>query len=230
VKRSTSGPLAALGHELRNPINALRINLEVLRQELEGGEEASNVLHRMDRQLAFLSSLVEDIVRSGAVAAAPAGRVRLGAIIASAVETCRHLIEGKVQEIHFPTGTPGPWVAADPLHIEQILINLLANASRYTPAGGSIRIRAGLATGGEVSIEVEDTGIGLEPEELDRLFEPGFRSSRTGAAASKGTGLGLPLSRRLAAKSGGRITASSSGPGLGSRFTLTLPGCPAEDA
>lgn len=224
VKRPTPGPLAALGHELRNPINALRINLEVLRQELESGEDAAAVLRRMDRQLSFLSDLVEDMMRRGAEPAPATVKVQLGPIIASAVETCLHLFEGKQQEIQFRAGAPDPLVEGDSLHIEQILINLLSNASRYTPAGGSVRVRAGLAASGEVSVDVEDTGIGLDSEELDRLFERGFRSSRTGAMASKGTGLGLPLSRRLAARSGGRITASSPGPGLGACFSLILPG------
>jgi signal transduction histidine kinase len=111
-------------------------------------------------------------------------------------------------------------VSGDERRIRQILFNLLSNAVKFTPAGGRIDVAAGLV-GGDVQLAVRDTGPGIAPEDLDRIFEE-FQQSDAGAKHHEGTGLGLALSKRLVELHGGRIWVESE-VGVGSRFVFTLP-------
>jgi signal transduction histidine kinase len=111
-------------------------------------------------------------------------------------------------------------VSGDERRIRQILFNLLSNAVKFTPAGGRIDVAASLV-GGDVQLAVSDTGLGIAPEDLDRIFEE-FQQTDAGAKQHEGTGLGLALSKRLVELHGGRIWVESE-VGVGSRFLFTLP-------
>jgi signal transduction histidine kinase len=113
-------------------------------------------------------------------------------------------------------------VNGDPVRLEQVLANLLLNASRYTPAGGRIAVRACLEAG-EVAIIVEDDGQGMSPELVERLFEPFVQGQPCGSSPDGGLGLGLSLVRGILALHGGRVEARSEGPGRGSTFLMWLP-------
>jgi signal transduction histidine kinase len=123
-------------------------------------------------------------------------------------------------------GDTGVFVLADPLRLRQILLNLLSNAIKFTDAG-SVRVAAS-AAGQEVRLDVTDTGVGIDPEDLERMFEE-FTQAKTGRSKSaQGTGLGLPISRRLAELMGGRIVVASK-VGEGTTFTLFLPASAEEE-
>jgi CheY-like chemotaxis protein len=117
---------------------------------------------------------------------------------------------------------PELWVCGDPVRLAQVLVNLLNNAARYTPAGGEIRLETE-ADAQQARVSVVDNGIGLAPEELPHLFEMFTQVSRHHGGAKGGLGIGLSLARRLMEMHGGSVSAHSEGPGRGSRFTVTLP-------
>ena len=120
---------------------------------------------------------------------------------------------------------------ADPTRLEQILVNLLTNAAKYTPPGGRIQLTAGTEDG-EVVFRVRDNGVGIAPELLPRLFELFAQADRSLARSEGGLGIGLTVARSLAEMHGGTVTASSDGPGMGSEFVVRLPAAeaPAEAA
>jgi signal transduction histidine kinase len=125
--------------------------------------------------------------------------------------------------MHAWTVTVAPlWVDADATRLEQVFDNLLHNAIKYTPAGGTIAVQ-GRAADGMAEFEVSDTGIGIAPATLPLIFEALVQGPVTIDRAQGGLGLGLALVRELATLHGGTVTAASAGPGQGSTFTLRLP-------
>jgi signal transduction histidine kinase len=157
-----------------------------------------------------------------------AGRMALGTDmvdVADVVHGCERvlapLVAAKGQElrVHIPQGTPP--IRGDAARLKQVILNLLTNAHKFTPEGGTITV-ACTVTGETVSLTVRDTGIGIAPEHAALVFEP-FRRVETGYARSQsGTGLGLALSRRLVELMGGTLTVESA-PGAGSIFTVMMP-------
>ena len=121
------------------------------------------------------------------------------------------------------------WVRADPERLRQILINLVGNAVKYSPAGGQVLVAARSAGEGRVELSVSDQGLGIAPEELDRIFDPYQRVNSTATRRIKGTGLGLYIVRHLVERLGGTIRVESS-LGRGSTFTVSLPTAAPADA
>ncbi len=114
---------------------------------------------------------------------------------------------------------------ADPLKLEQVLVNLVANAVKFTPAGGEVSVEAGPdpAADGSVLIRIRDTGEGIAREHLERIFEPFFQAAPRTERRPRGTGLGLAICRQIVSLHGGAIWAESDGRGRGSTFTVRLP-------
>jgi signal transduction histidine kinase/ActR/RegA family two-component response regulator len=218
--------LAMLGHELRNPMAAIRNALWVLDEV--GSQEEQEVRQRevIMRQTRHLVRMVDDLL--------DVSRVTLGKIILQrrpvdlrdVVEHClaelgmTALARGNDLELTVETGTAV--VMGDPVRLEQVACNLLQNAIKYTPRGGRLWISVE-TEGKEALLRVRDTGIGLSPEMLQTIFEPFAQVESSRQRSEGGLGLGLPLVRSLAEMHGGRVEAASDGPGKGSEFTVRFP-------
>jgi PAS domain S-box-containing protein len=215
--------LAALSHELRSPLAALRTGVDVL---THGGGAVGRVLPGIDRQVSHMTRLVDDLldasrVAHGKVTLRPE-RADLRVVADTAVELARPQLDaaGHILAVDRP---PDPaWVTADPVRLAQVLVNLLTNAARYTPAGGRVTLRV-LASGGDAVATVTDTGEGIPADQLERVFDPFGQAGRLPERTRGGLGLGLAIARGLSELHGGTLRAESNGPGQGSTFTLRLP-------
>jgi signal transduction histidine kinase len=239
--RHKSAFLARMSHELRTPLNAIIGFAEVL---LDGGLAPSEAERRefLGHILAsgrHLLGLINEALDLSRIEAGRMdlrrSRVDLGALIEEVAAAAKVLAGKKPIRISHAAaaGLPPAW--ADPARVRQVLLNLVGNAVKFTPAGGEIAIRArrsaGAAggqgsrgaeeSGGWVEISVADSGIGIAPEEQGRIFEE-FRQVPGAESAGQGTGLGLAVARRLVELHGGAIGVESA-PGQGSTFTFTLP-------
>jgi signal transduction histidine kinase len=215
--------LAMLGHELRNPLAAIAGALQVLDMPAANAQMAAHARDIGRRQARHLTRIVDDLldvrrILSGKV---ELKRTRLdaGALLLHCCET-RQIVDAGVHA--WTVAVPPLWVDGDATRLEQVFDNLLHNAMKYTPAGGTIAVRAHAADGMAV-IEVSDTGIGMAPGTLPLIFEALVQGPVGIDRAQGGLGLGLALVRELAALHGGSVTAASPGPGQGSTFTLRLP-------
>lgn len=221
--------IANVSHELRSPLTSMRGFL----QGILDGTVAPSDRHRY-LELAFdetlrLSRLVNDLLD---LAALEAGEVQFDLAALDPAEAARRAAakmepqaaaKGLTLAVDAAEGLPA--VLADPDRLEQVLINLLDNAVRFTPPGGSVTISVRPAPGG-VALAVADTGPGLAPEELERVWERFYKGDRARTRGAGGTGLGLPIVRQLVLAMGGTVAAAST-PGRGSTFTVTLPAAPA---
>ncbi len=218
--------LATLAHELRNPLAPIRSAQQVLDRAIAEPGVARNALGVIDRQLRQLSRLVGDLLDLSRVAS---GKLELrrnplaiASVLESAVETKEPLIAAESLELSLELPESGLWVDGDPARLSQVFANLLDNAVKFTPAGGSIRIEA-RSVENEVEVRVVDSGIGIEPELLPSIFEM-FRQAGNGADGGRaGLGIGLTLSKQIVELHGGTIEVQSSGLGQGSTFTVRLP-------
>src|SRR5262249_16647302 len=148
--------------------------------------------------------------------------VDLAPVVERTVEATRPLIEDRRQTLTVDL-PPGPVrLEADPTRLEQVLANLLNNAAKYTDHGGHVWLSA-RHEAGELPIRVRDTGMGIAPDMLARIFEPFMQADRVLHQAQGGLGIGLTLVRRLVEMHGGTVTAHSAGPGKGSEFVVRLP-------
>jgi PAS domain S-box-containing protein len=217
--------LAMLAHELRNPLAAVSNAAAVLdaRGDAEGEAWAREVIARQARQLA---RLVDDLMDISRIAR---GKLQLKAERLDATGPLRRAsqaLEGVMaaKRHAFRADLPeGPvWVDADPTRLEQMVVNLLHNAAKYTDPGGHVALEARIE-GGTLAVDVTDDGVGLAPEMLARIFEPFAQVDTSLHRSQGGLGIGLTLVRTLAGLHGGTVEAASAGPGRGSRFTLRLP-------
>jgi signal transduction histidine kinase len=218
--------LAMLAHELRNPLAPLRNAIALLSRTLGPGTAQRQSLEMADRQVRQLTRLVDDLLD---VSRITQGKITLHreqlavcAVVAEAVEAIRPVVEQRGQRLSLRLPPESPTVRADPLRLAQVLENLLSNASKYTDPGGAIDVEVEAADD-EVAIRVRDTGIGLPPEQLERVFELFTQVDAGSDRTQGGLGIGLSLVRQLVAMHGGRVTAHSDGPGRGACFVVRLP-------
>jgi signal transduction histidine kinase/ActR/RegA family two-component response regulator len=214
--------LAMLGHELRNPLAAIRNAIAVARLDAEQRARALDIAHRQTAQLA---QLVDDLVD---VARVTQGKIRLrkehvvlGTIIQRAIEATRPAID---ERGHTLTVGAVPLVVleGDPTRLEQVLVNLLSNAAKYTPPGGIIEISTELQ-GDEVLVRVRDNGTGIAPGMLPRVFDLFAQADDTLNRSQGGLGIGLTIVRQLVELHGGHIEALSDGLAQGAEFVVRLP-------
>jgi signal transduction histidine kinase/CheY-like chemotaxis protein len=218
--------LAVLGHELRNPLAPLQNGLELLAL---GAHDQALVAHArqvMERQLRHLVRLVDDLldvarIRSGKIVL-EIERVELSAMVASAVELARPLIDARSHELEVILPPESPWTQADRIRLPQLLANLLNNAAKYTAEGGNITLSVSRMES-DVVVSVRDTGIGMDREALENVFELFAQAAGPSHVVQGGLGVGLSLARSIAELHGGVLTAHSEGPGKGSEFVLRLP-------
>ena len=216
--------LAMLGHELRNPLSSVSNAAQLLRLGRHDPALLDNVSDILARQAEHMTRLVDDLLEVGRVTG---GKVRLerepldlAAVAGDVVGTWRS--GGRFRHHQVSTELSPAWALADRARTEQIVSNLLDNALKYTPAGG--RVELAVRTEGESAVlEVSDTGEGMAPELIDRVFDLFVQGERGLARERGGLGIGLTMVKRLVELHDGAIRAASAGPGKGARFSVTLP-------
>jgi len=216
--------LAMLGHELRNPLSAIGSAvavLERLRVDDLRGTRATQIIARQTQHLARLMDDLLDVGRvvTGKIILEP----RAMDLLAAARRAVATLRAAGVTERHDVSVDGRPvWVSGDATRLEQVVTNLVSNALKFTPAGGTIRVWAGVEEG-EAVLRVSDSGVGMSPELLPRIFDLFVQGDQPPERASGGLGIGLTLVRQLVELHGGRVEARSAGAGQGSVFTIRLP-------
>ena len=218
--------LAMLAHELRNPLAPIRNGLHLLRLAEPGGETAEQARAMMERQLAHLIRLVDDLLEVSRISRGKIElkreRIDLGGAVRSAVEQARPALEASRHRLDIALPAEPLVLEADFVRLAQVVANLLNNAAKYTSSGGRVEL-AVRREGGEALISVRDNGIGIPQELLPRVFDMFAQAGERRSYAEGGLGIGLALARRLVELHGGRVEARSEGPGRGSEFVVHLP-------
>jgi signal transduction histidine kinase/FixJ family two-component response regulator len=223
--------LAVLAHELRNPLGSIR-NAAVILERSGVADSSRAALGVIERQSETLVRLVDDLLdvhrlNEGKIVLQRKA-VDLRGAIDDAVQAVAENVKTKRQTVDVDLRDPMLHVDADPVRLAQVLTNLLLNASKFTGDGGHIRI--GVADGERegkriASISVADNGIGIGPDQLERIFEPYVQASAEASPFPEGLGLGLSVAKQLIDLHGGAIRAHSDGPGRGTTFVVELPQC-----
>jgi PAS domain S-box-containing protein len=222
--------LMALGHELRNPLAPVRNAAEVLLRQQDSPSEVRWAAEVIGRQSEHMTRLIDDLldvarITQGSVQVKKA-EVDLRQAAEMAVEQVRPRLAENHQELKTILPPTPVKVDGDAVRLSQIIVNLLTNASKFSPTNA--RIELALATArGEAQLWVRDPGVGISRNALDQIFEPFVQADQQPDRAPEGLGLGLALAQGLAQAHGGSLEASSAGPGLGSIFTLRIPLAPA---
>jgi signal transduction histidine kinase/ActR/RegA family two-component response regulator len=216
--------LAMLGHELRNPLSPILTSLQLMKLRASGELERERSV--IERQVQHMLRLVDDLLDVSRIARGKIDLrcrpVELSEIVESAVETTSPLLEERVHQLEIEVPREGLVVFADAERLAQVVSNLLSNAAKYTPPGGTIRVN-GARVGDEVVVKVADNGVGIPPELLPRIFDLFVQGQRTLDRGPGGIGLGLAIVRSLVERHGGTVRAASEGRGKGSELAITLP-------
>jgi PAS domain S-box-containing protein len=218
--------LAVLSHELRNPLAPMRNSIYLLDRAAPGSDVALRAREVLRRQTELLTRLVDDLLDVTRLAhgkiEVQLARLDAREVVRRACEDARSAFELRGVELGYAEPSEPTWVEADAARLAQMVGNLTSNALKFTPRGGQVRV-AVRARDGVAEVSVRDTGAGLEPADLERIFDPFVQAGRTRAGAQGGLGLGLALVRDLAAKQHGSVRATSPGLGQGSEFVVSLP-------
>ena len=216
--------LAMLGHELRNPLAPMVTALQLLR--LRGEEPPPREIEVIERQVSHLVRLVDDLLDVSRITRGTVvlkrEELELASVVHQALELAGPLLEQRSHHVDVSVPSEGFRIMGDPSRLAQTVANLLTNAAKYTDSGGHIAITAA-RKGDEVTLSVTDSGIGIDPVLLPRVFEMFVQGPQAGDRARGGLGLGLALVQRLVEAHGGRVSAHSDGAGKGSTFTVVLP-------
>ncbi len=217
--------LATLAHELRNPLAPIRTGLEVIRRTPTGAP-VTRTLEMMERQVSHLVRLIDDLLDVSRITRGKLElrkqEVPLSLLLSHAVESSRPLVDAGNHTLTVSEPDELITLNVDPTRIAQVISNLLNNAAKYTPKGGTIALTA-RHKDDTVQIEVKDNGIGLSPEMLTKVFDMFSQVEPAMTRSQGGLGIGLTLARRLAEMHNGTVEVMSAGPGSGSTFTVTLP-------
>ena len=219
--------LITLAHELRNPLGTLHMNLEILRRNLEiSPADLAKRRDAMARQTEQMNKLVEDLVDVSRVSQGKVELVKrpveLNELVAQAAEICGSATAAKRHTLVLKPAATDVWIEGDATRLKQALANLIQNAARYTPAGGTIGLTVS-TDGADAVVSVVDNGTGISAEMLPQIFDLFVQGEGPASHTPGGLGIGLTLAKRLAEGHGGSITAESAGAGLGATFTLRFP-------
>jgi PAS domain S-box-containing protein len=216
--------LAILGHELRNPLAPMMTAMHIIKER--GCVTCEREIAVLDRQLSQLARLLDDL---NDVARTLQGKLVMSPRVVDLRTVLRDAVEQAAPDVaehrhRFDVELPEAAVVVrvDPDRMRQVFVNLLNNAAKYTPDGGHVRLRAE-QRGDGVLVSVEDDGIGITKDFLERLFDPFSQARQSDERQLGGLGVGLAVAQRLVHEHGGRIEAASEGPRHGSRFTVRLP-------
>jgi PAS domain S-box-containing protein len=228
ANRAKSEFLANMSHELRTPLNAILGFSEVIRDRHFGddmarySEYAANIHDSGEMLLALISDILD-------MSKLEAGKLKLAEEVvdlSQVVESCRTMVIGRAKDgaIAITSLLPSSPVRlrGDQRALKQILLNLLSNAVKFTPSGGTVSVSVGRSDAGDIQLAVADSGIGIKPSALAKVFRPFFQVDHATTRAKGGTGLGLAISKHLAELHGGTIAIDSK-PGIGTTVTVTLP-------
>jgi signal transduction histidine kinase len=217
--------LAMVSHELRTPLNAILGWTQMLTNGRLDEQETRRAIETIRRNAEVQARLVEDLLDISRIVAGKAKleikEIGLAAVVASAVETIRPAADAKGLAVEVAPFAEDDRMRGDFQRLVQVLVNLLANAVKYTPDGGRVEV-AGRRDGEELTLVVRDNGMGMAKSFIARAFEP-FAQATDWSAQIGGLGLGLAISRHIVELHGGRIAIASEGEGKGAEVTVTLP-------
>jgi PAS domain S-box-containing protein len=218
--------LGMLAHELRNPLAAITNASEVLRHLLRDDERAASLNAVVVRQTRALAHMVNDLLDLSRVTVGKISLARepvvLSQVVTKAVDSVWRAIDEPRHELLVDVESDPIWVDGDPTRLEQVLVNLLTNAAKFTPPGGRIELTV-RREAGQAVVRVKDTGIGMSAELLPHVFGLFVQADRSLERTKGGLGIGLALVRQLVTLHGGSVSAHSEGLGRGSEFVVRLP-------
>jgi two-component system CheB/CheR fusion protein len=215
--------LAVLSHELRTPLSALLLQVTLLRRRIAEGVGVERTIDAIERAARIQSRLTDDLLDVSRISSGKLDlaleRVDIGAVVREAMEMVRAMADGKSVVLEEEVDASVGSVLGDPTRLRQVVWNLLTNAIKSTPAGG--RITTGVdRVNGRARIQVKDTGVGIAPDFMPRIFDVFTQGEGTKGG---GLGLGLAIVRHVVEQHQGTVQAASPGPGMGATFTVTLP-------
>jgi PAS domain S-box-containing protein len=218
--------LIMLAHELRNPLAPIRTGLHLLGRRPNDQRLVGDVRAMMSRQVEHMSRIVDDLldvsrIATGKVTLRPT-RLDLADVVRTCVDDRRPVAEGAGLRLSLDTSGGAVWVDGDAVRLSQVFDNLIQNAVKFTPRGGSIALSVA-AEGALAVVHCRDTGTGIEPEMLPRLFDIFSQADRSLDRSKGGLGLGLALVKGLVELHAGAVEARSEGAGTGAEFTVRLP-------
>lgn len=216
--------LADLGHEMRTPLATLDSYLEAIDDGIHTfDDDVHDVLWSATRRLERLASDIVDVSRAEEhLTRLRPGSTTTRVLVASAVDAARERYESKGVQLRAHVVDDVP-VTVDTDRIGQVFGNLLDNALRHTPAGGTVTVRSTRVGHGRVEVTVSDSGEGIAPHHLDHLFDRFYRADSSRGRHSGGSGIGLTITRALVEAHGGTTRVRSDGPGRGASFTVEIP-------
>jgi PAS domain S-box-containing protein len=222
--------LAMLAHELRNPLAPVLTGVHVARQAAADSQAREAALEMVERQARHLARLVDDLLdvsrlTRGRVQLRPE-RLDLARLVRTTAEDRRAMLRQADLALAVATPETPVWVQGDPTRLAQVLQNLLDNAAKFTDRGGRVDVGVAVDEAGQAVVTVRDTGIGIDPAMLQRIWTAFAQADRSLDRARGGLGLGLAVVRGLVELHGGQVQAASEGPGRGAEFTVRLPVVP----
>lgn len=220
--------LSMIGHELRNPLNVIGTSTQLLHINDLDEANREELRDSIEQEVKHMARLLDDLLDVSRIAR---GLIRLAhepcdlaAIVRQVVESRRHNFEESGLSLSLFLPERETWVIGDSTRLTQIVVNLLDNANKFTPSGGRITLRlVDEQTAGMALLTIRDTGIGIAPETLSRIFDPFVQADRTFERSRGGLGLGLALVKSLVELQGGQVKARSQGLGRGAEFALSFP-------
>ena len=218
--------LATLSHELRSPLASIQYALHLLSTEAGEASARQGAQARIERQVRRMTRLVDDLLEVSLISH---GRLRLRRermdlrlVVNNAIETIQPDIKERNHHLSVALPDSPVWLQADSWRLEQVFVNLLANAAKYTDTGGELAVWMHTRDG-QVMVRIRDSGIGIAPDALPRIFDLFRQMDEADDRSRSGLGIGLALVRNLVETHGGTVIATSAGPGKGSEFTVRLP-------
>jgi signal transduction histidine kinase len=221
--------LAMLAHELRNPLAPVRNALQIMKMPDLSADALRRARDMMERQIQHLVRVVDDLLDMSRIMRGMIElrkeHVDLSTLFARAAETAQPTVEAQGQELSVCVPSQPVWVEGDLVRLVQVIGNLLVNAAKYTDRSGRIWL-TGERDGETAVIRVRDSGVGIDPQLVPRIFDLFVQADRSLARSKGGLGIGLTLVRRLVEMHGGSVSATSAGIGQGSEFVVRLPALP----
>jgi two-component system, chemotaxis family, CheB/CheR fusion protein len=218
--------IAILAHELRNPLSPIRNAVKILEIERPDDHDLLTYCDLIDKEAMQINRLLDDLLDISRIATGKLSfqkePIDIATTVNAAVETSRPMINEAGHNLRISFPAQSLTVEADPMRLAQVFSNLLNNASKFTESGGDILVDVERQDGHAI-VRIKDSGIGMSPELLRKVFDMFFQGDTSAARSPGGLGLGLTLARDIVEFHGGSIEARSDGPGRGSEFIVTLP-------
>jgi signal transduction histidine kinase len=227
AERARGDVVAAVSHDLRTPITAMRLLAEAIDDDIIDAGTRHEYLGRMTTHVRALSALIDDLFELSRLEAGDIHwsmqRVRLDSLVEETVDALRPHADAGGVTMRAEVAPGLPPIRGDPERLQRVLFNLIENAIRHTPSGGNVAVRA-QPDRRHVQVEVADTGVGIPEDERGSVFEAFYRGRAHAARGDPGAGLGLAISRAIVEAHGGRIWLAGSGPGTRVRFSFPIAG------